>query len=103
MKQLNIMNLQLYKYHLEITSMKGTVNELFNRSKISEFYKGNSLRINSLLRALNDIRLKYFELDENGNTKIGEDNQPVLKEGFTQEDYEKAHTELMRTKTILVL
>jgi len=103
MKQMNVMNMQLYKYHLEITAMKGTVNELFNRSKISEFYKGNSLRINSLLRALNDIRIKYFELDENGQTKVDDKGQPVFKEGMLKEDYEKAHTELMRTQTILVL
>lgn len=103
MKEMNVPNMQLYKYHLEITAMKGTVNEYFNRSKINEFYKGNAMRINGLLRLLDELRRKYCELDENGMTKVDENNQPVFKADVKKEDYEKEHSELMRTKTILVL
>lgn len=100
---INVMNLQIYKFHLEIVEMKGSVREMFFRNKISEFYKNNSLRLNSLLSLLDKIRNKYFETDENRNTKVGEDGLPVFKEGLLKEDYEKEHTELMRTKTVIVV
>ena len=102
-KTVNISNQALYKYHLDITAMNGSVHGLFFHSKISEFYKNNSLRINSLLASLNALRKKYMQIDSEGNTLMGEDKIPLFIEGMTKEDYAKEHTDIMRAQTILVI
>jgi hypothetical protein len=90
---MQLTNNQLYSYHKELESWKGSVLELFNRVKIKEFYRYNAFRIETLERKLNDMQRKYFVI-ENEETKY-EGDKPVMLEGLTLEDYTSELNELM--------
>lgn len=99
---LNIMNRQMYSYHLELQGLRGTVHELLNRKKIQQFYTDNGLRINSLMSVLDTLRLKYYQVNEKGET-LFVDNKPVFKEGMKEEDFLTEHNDIMRNQTVIVL
>ena len=65
-------------------------------SKIKFFVDKNQGAHLKLTQRIKEMNLKYFEVDsENGRIVMGENNMPKLKEGMTQESYDKEMDEVM--------
>lgn len=92
---------QLMSFNNELNQYNRTSILWFLLSnKISEFYKLNGVRIQSILDKNNALSEKYFTF-ENGKPVFdgeGEDKKQRMNEGFTQEDYEQEWNELMNTQ-----
>lgn len=93
-------NADLYAYHIEINSLQSSVLYVLLKSRIEDFYKKYSIKINTIVQSVRDLHKKYFEVDENGqivNTEATPESpsKPKLLEGMTMEDYDKEYDELM--------
>lgn len=98
-----VKNKTLYQYHLELETLKPHVLYFLFRNRIDQFYKNNVIRLNSLLKKLDDIQEKYFVI-ENGKVKQeGEPLMPVMKEGMLFDEYNKEFTELMEKDIPILL
>ncbi len=113
----------LLKYHNQLEDLREEDSiwyQIFN-SRISEFYKHNAIRINSMTEKLLKLQAKYFEVDENGNAKYNEPvkdskiitifnkekkapgaPKPIMLPGMKMEDYEKEFKEYMLQKVEIV-
>lgn len=106
---MNFQNKQLYKFHLELDELKTSVFNFLFKSKISDFYKNNGLRINTLMDNINKLQMAFFEFEAEGTPlarikmSTNENNEPVpvLKEGNTMEEYNAAFDELMNRETTI--
>lgn len=90
---------QLINWDMEIQKMQqvGSVMVLFNKGRISDFYKEHGIRLDGIYKAIENIRKEYC-VYENDSIKIegeGSDRMPVLLEGKTREDFNKAIDDLM--------
>lgn len=95
-------NKNLYQFHLQLEEMKNSVVFQLLFGRIKDFYKNNSLKINSIIGKLNVLRDEFFEVDENGKTKTsGEPLAPVMKEGKTYEEYTVKFDELMEMDCVI--
>lgn len=85
---------------------------LMLRSKLREFYQDNYLRYETIVKRLEQVETNYFvfEPNESGKDKVkfevvdidGKDiRRPVLLEGATMEDYQKATDEIMNEVTTI--
>lgn len=98
-------NQDLLNFHNEINQWQqsGSVLVQFNRSRINEFYRYNSNKINTVnskLMAIFKAHFEYEEIDDKQQIKFtgeGKDKKPVFLEGKTEDDFNKARGELMGT------
>lgn len=103
--QINTTNLQLYEYHRQIQQMNKSIYGIFLNGKINEFIRYNGIRINGIIRMMDEIKNKYFECDENGKIKVTDEEKPQLlyKDGVNKEDYEKEFNEYMSQPTVITV
>lgn len=96
-------NRELFSYHDEILSWKGSVMAVLLRGRIKTFYDNNGLRINTLVNKYDKLREKYFVLDEKGNQTFPPDDPktPIMQEGMTNEQWLEECDELMNTPTVI--
>ena len=98
-------NQDLINFHNEISQWKqrGSILVQFNRSRITEFYRWNANKINTVNGKLLALCKAYFQYEEvNGEQHIkfegeGKDRKPVFLEGKTEEDFNIEKNELMGT------
>lgn len=94
---------QLLNYHKQIQGMKGTIYEEFHAPKIREFYRNNGIRIDGINHEIDSLKKSYFVIEDDKikfeKTEEGK-NQPVLQDGKTMDEYNKALTDLLNTETI---
>lgn len=104
MKQLK----HLINYDQEIMSwsQNGSVLMHFLQPKIKQFYNDNGIRLQTAYGKINSLIEEHFELDENKKIKTIEvekdgnkSQQRVLKEGKSNEEYDKLYMELMDSET----
>lgn len=77
---------------------------LINQSKIREFYKNNSVRLNSLKDRIKELNQKYRQCDKHGNAFSYEDSQqPVMLEGKSFADYRKEMTALLEQEAHILI
>lgn len=93
---------QLFQWDQEIQRwfQQGSVLVIFNRSRISDFYKEHQIRIDSLFKEINEIRKQHFvfESEDKVKTIINEATkqpEPVYLEGKTKEDFNQCWDDLM--------
>lgn len=92
----------LYTYHVEIQNLQKSVLGLLLRNKVQEFYKNNGLKIDLLSQGTLRIQKEHLVF-ENEQIKRNEDKTPVLIEGKTNEDLQKAYDELMQKETTIII
>ncbi len=98
----NIMtNGKLFKYHQEIQSFKGSIFEVFLRSKIKEFYRHNKIRINGLVERINKLRNEYFEIKD--GQILQKDGKPVSLKDKDPDEYKTKMDELMKIEVNIIL
>lgn len=78
----------LLNYHTELQSKSDSIFFRFQAGKVKEFWKNNSVRINSMIKKLSDINPAFFEF-EGENIKRDEKQEAIFIEGKTQSEYEK--------------
>lgn len=85
---------------------------LMLRSKLREFYQNNYLRYETVVKRLESVETNYFVFEsvEGGKDKVkfeivnvdGKDiRRPVLLEGATMEDFQKATDDIMNEVTVI--
>jgi len=99
-------NKDLYRFHLELEDLKNSVYYHLMRGRISDFYKNNGLRVNSMLANINALQTDYFVF-ENGivktEIKIGEENHtPVMNEGKGYSEYVSKFDALMDSDCTII-
>lgn len=102
-------NAQLYELS---QNEKALIQMLFSISmqpKVKDFWKNNSIRVQTMLRKKNEILQEFFVI-ENETVKMiketvdgKEKDTPVFNEGKTMEGYEKAMKELMETENTMMI
>lgn len=90
---------QIYGYHLEIQRWfnEGSVLYFFSRSRITDFYKDCSARIDTIVKEIVAMQKQHFvfeTIDDKERIKAV-DGQPVLLEGKTMADANQAMQDLM--------
>lgn len=103
MGKINVTNHALFALEQEVQSMNNSILQFWFKSKIGEFYNENGVRLRGIHDKRMEIMKKYFVMDE-GKLKLeGEDGkqEPVLIEGYTMEDYNKAMEVLMTATNVL--
>ncbi len=92
-------NRELYAYHIEIQQMQNTIMGKFMRARIADFYKHNKPRLDTLHKAMRELQVKYFVLEDNGEPKHIKDDKgelkPIMLEGLTFEQFQESLKELM--------
>lgn len=85
----------IYNYHLEIQQWQkiGSVLLHFHRSKIQEFYKEYTSRLEKIFKEVTQVQDQHFEYEGDKVKEV--DGKPVYKEGKTEEDFNTAMHELM--------
>ncbi len=98
-QQVQSTNQTLYNYHVELQQLHKSVLGMLLKAKINEFYKDNLLRINLIEQGIVRIQKEnlVFEGDQIQYSDQMENNQkiPLFLIGKTNEDLQKAYTELM--------
>lgn len=94
-------NKDLYSFHLQLLSLKDNILYHLCQSRINEFYKHNTVRINTLLEKIDALQIKYFVIDGDQVRKQENSELPVMLEGMLYEDFTKEYNELLDTPTII--
>lgn len=95
-------NRQLLSFHQEIQGFSQSILYQFNRAKISEFYKQNSIRINSLMEKLSDLNREFFQYDDKA-LKMGEDKKPLLIEGKERGEFDLRLNEILDREISIIV
>ena len=102
----------LLAYHEENQRLNSSVLGIYLRSKIREFGNNNNIRLQHLFDDLAKLQEEYFVLEGEGkNTRIkfttpteaGAKPMPVMKEGKTQQDFEKEYNKLLDTEITIAI
>ncbi len=89
-------NKDLYSFHLQLKGLETNIIYQLIFGKIKDFYKHNSIRINTLIEKITAMQDDYFVLDAEGKVQQeGEPLQPIMKEGKTYDEYLEKYNELM--------
>jgi len=91
---MNATNRTLLILHKEAQQMQSTLNGLFQRSKLKQFYNDNGLRIETIHGKMRKLQSEYFVV-ENEQIKKDKDNQPVLLEGKDKKEFDEKFETLM--------
>lgn len=94
---MNATNKTLLLMHQEIQKMQGSVNGLFHKGKIKQFYNDNGLRIDTLQEKMRKLQSSFFVIENEQIKKEGEgkDSQPVLQEGKDRKEFDEKFEKLM--------
>ena len=76
---------RLLQYHDEIESMKGSFLAICNRSKISDFYKNNGIKLNTLGDKIKALRAKHFIMVEGKDDEITITTVPAVAAVYKEE------------------
>ena len=93
-------NRTLYQYFQEYNNLQPTLLCQLIKSKLRQFANDNGIRYNTLNKQIFDLTFKYYSHDEDKNSPFGyklviEDDKPVLREGFEEEQYNAEMEALM--------
>ena len=97
---MNATNRTLLAIHQEIQQMQNSVNGLFHRSKIKQFYSDNGIRIDTIHKKMRELQSEYFVI-ENEQIKKGEDSKPIMQEGKDRKEFEDKFEILMNGETTI--
>lgn len=90
----------LIQYHNQLQSLDGkSVFTFLYKERIKTFYKNNGIKIDAILAKIKKLQEDAFEY-ENNEIKFIDDN-PVLKEGQTMDDFNTKFTDLMNEDCII--
>lgn len=103
MTKINVTKNQLIAKHKELNSWRqqDSIMVHFLQSKINEFYNHNKVRIETTMREIKELNMKYFEFEEDGVTIKMVEGKQVLKPDLTMEAYQEVAKVMMNEQTVM--
>lgn len=96
-------NKNLYQFHLQLEQMRESVLYFLLKGRIADFYKYNSVKLNSIIDRMRKLQEEYFVMEDERvkmtplevTNDVRKEPEPIMQEGKTYEEYLAKYNELM--------